>query len=132
MAKEEINSPEDDKIIIRTQWKRFPLDSDVEHPIGSSLVEPDQSYSIREILDRFSRGNAPAVERSVSYEIDKGYDEVLEDGDFDTNPLEGGDFDIADLPEMKAQNDARIASVKESLKKTKKQEVKSDKLPENE
>ena len=128
----ENNSPKDDKIIIRTQWKRISLDSDVEHPFGSSLVEPDQSYSIREILDRFSRGAAPAVARDVSYGIEKGYEESLDDSDFESSPLEGGDFDIADLSDMKLENDARIASIKEDIKNVQSKKVKNGKPSDDE
>lgn len=88
--------------------------------MGASLVEPDQSYSIRDILERFTRGNAPAVERDPIYEIDKDFNE-FDDVDFETNPMEDGDFDIVDVEELKRDNDERLSRIRQEISNIKKQ-----------
>lgn len=49
-------------------WSYESIDSSCEHPTGISLTVPDQSLSVREILDRFAKGLAPRVALSASYD----------------------------------------------------------------
>lgn len=96
------------------------MDSDYEFNIGESLVEPDMSYTIREILDRFTRGGAPDVSLGEGrYEIDKPIEEQLTDYDFETSPLEEPGIDLADIDDIKDMARARMASAKASVEKEK-------------
>lgn len=50
------------RTILRKGGYQFELFlRDLEHPKGPSMAVPDQSYTIREILDNFSRGMALPV-----------------------------------------------------------------------
>ena len=108
------------KRIVKTPWNRVVLDSDYEYNIGESLVEPDQSYTIREILERFSRGGAPDVSLGEGrYEVSVPYNEELTETDFMTSPLEEPGVDLADLDDIRDQAEAKMASAKAAYKKDK-------------
>ena len=98
------------------------MDSDYEFNFGESLVEPDQSYTIREILERFSRGGAPDVSLGGGrYEVNTPYNEELTESDFMTSPLEEPGVDLADLDDIRDQAKAKMASAKSAYKKDKEQ-----------
>lgn len=106
--------------IVKTPWNRVVLDSDYEYNPGESLVEPDQSYTIREILERFSRGGAPDVSLGEGrYEVNVPYNEELTETDFMTSPLEEPGVDLADLDDIRDQAEAKMASAKAAYKKDK-------------
>lgn len=108
------------KRVVKTPWNRVVLDSDYEYNFGESLVEPDQSYTIREILERFSRGGAPDVSLGEGrYEVNTPYNEELKESDFMTSPLEEPGVDLADLDDIRDQAEAKMASAKAAYKKDK-------------
>ncbi len=108
------------KRVVKTPWNRVVLDSDYEFNFGASLVEPDQSYTIREILDRFSRGGAPNVDRGPGeYTIDTPINQDLTEEDFVTSPFEEPGVDLADLDDIRDQAEAKMASAKAAYKKDK-------------
>ena len=105
--------------VVKTPWNRVVLDSDYERNFGESLVEPDQSYTIREILERFSRGGAPDVSLGKGrYEV-APYNEELRESDFMTSPLEEPGVDLADLDDIRDQAEAMMASAKAAYRKDK-------------
>ena len=108
------------KRVVKTPWNRVVLDSDYEFNFGASLVEPDQSYTIREILERFSRGGAPNVDRGPGeYTIDTPINQDLTEEDFVTSPFEEPGVDLADLDDIRDQAEAKMASAKAAYKKDK-------------
>lgn len=108
------------KRVVKTPWDRVVLDSDYEFNFGASLVEPDQSYTIREILERFSRGGAPNVDRGPGeYMIDTPINQDLTEEDFVTSPFEEPGVDLADLDDIRDQAEAKMASAKAAYKKDK-------------
>lgn len=108
------------KRIVKTPWNRVVLDSDYEFNFGESLVEPDQSYSIREILERFNRGGAPDVDRGPGeYAITTPINQDLTDADFVTSPFEEPGVDLADLDDIRDQAESKMASAKAAYKKDK-------------
>lgn len=112
------------KRIVKIPWNRVVLDSDYEYNFGESLVEPDQSYTIREILERFSRGGAPDVSLGEGhYEVNVPYNEELTETDFMTSPLEEPGVDLADLDDIRDQAEAKMASAKAAYKKDKEKYV---------
>ena len=103
--------------IVRTPWNRPVVDGDYEYNFGQSMTEPDQSYTIREILDRFSRGGAPNVDRGPGeYTIDTPINQDLTEVDFVTSPFEEPGVDLADLDDIRDQAEAAKASALASYK----------------
>ena len=108
------------KRLVKTPWNRVVLVSDYEYNFGQSLVEPDQSYTIREILERFSRGGAPNVDRGPGeYTITTPINQDLTDADFVTSPFEEPGVDLADLDDIRDQAEAKMASAKAAYKQDK-------------
>lgn len=62
-----------------------------ENPIGPSETIPDQSYTITEIITRFTGGILPNIQRNVSYDDDPSFDS----DDITKRP----DFDLVDASE---------------------------------
>lgn len=86
------------KVIIRNAWCFEPLDSDYEHPTGESMTIPDESFSISEILAKFSQGLGSELLREGEYSDTDDFDDV----DVFGSP----DFDISDIPELLKQGEA--------------------------
>ena len=108
------------KRVVKTPWNRVVLDGDYEYNFGESLVEPDQSYTIREILERFSRGGAPDVSLGEGrFDVTTPYNEELTESDFMTSPLEEPGVDLADMDDIRDQAEAKMASAKAAYKKDK-------------
>lgn len=122
------NNEETPKRIVRTPWNRPVLDGDYEFNAGQSMTEPDQSYTIREILERFSRGGAPAVDRGPGeYAITTPINQDLTEADFATSPFEEPGVDLADLDDIRDEAEAKMASAKAAYKKDKEQYAASKK-----
>lgn len=84
-----------------TKWQYVPDETGMEHPDGVLNTVPDQSLSIREILDRFRRGVAPAVVKESIYndddDIDDDFYNHVYDGDFDLTDRDALNDHIAEL-----------------------------------
>lgn len=80
---------------------------------------PDQSYSIKEILERFTMGNAPGISKNVQYpEIEAQFENEL-----GYIPPE---FDLTDIPvETMEEN---ITRLKTEVKKRKAEKIEAEKL----
>lgn len=69
---------------------------DKEHPSGPSLTVENQAYTIREILEKFTRGAAPSVAFKPVYESNgEDFDQI--------NETMLGDFDLTDASEAIAK-----------------------------
>lgn len=73
-----------------TKWQYVPDETGMEHPDGVLNTVPDQSLSVREILDRFRRGVAPAVVKKPIFNDDDDIDDDV------YNHIYDGDFDLTD------------------------------------
>lgn len=76
-----------------TKWQYEPSEKGMEHPEGVINTVPDQSMSIREILQRFRRGVAPPVVHQPLYDDDDNWDTPEADLN---NRVFDGDFDLTD------------------------------------
>lgn len=75
-----------------------------------SLTVPDQSFTIKELLIRYTSGTMPPVYRDGYYEED---DEIDIDN---VNPMERGDFDLVDAQQLsdEIREQQRIRSKQDS------------------
>lgn len=92
----------------RTKWQYVPDETGMETNSGVIMTVPDQSLSIREILDRFRRGVAPAVVKEPIYNDDDDIDDDLYnhvyDGDFDLTDRDALNDHIAELKRRAQEN----------------------------
>lgn len=79
-----------------------------EHPDPVSVTVPDESYSIRDLLEKFSRGVDPGVMRSPSYDSDASHESV------DLEKLR--DSDLVDREEYSSHLSTVIKSQSHELK----------------
>lgn len=89
-----------------------------EVPQGVSLTVPDQSYSIRDILEKYTRGIAPLVAKEPIYDDDPDIN--------NPDPLENP-LDITDVQEALNNTNERIALNKSKLAKAKSQPISANK-----
>lgn len=81
-----------------TKWQYEPSEKGMEHPEGVINTVPDQSMSIREILQRFRRGVAPPVVHQPLYDDDE---QAWDSPDADiNNRVFDGDFDLTDRDDL--------------------------------
>lgn len=78
--------------------------SDVEINIGVSMTVPDQSMTIRDIIDKFAHGVVPDLSRDLEYSEDMP-------------DLRG--MDISELHEMRKQVKQDIKDIEEEIKSRK-------------
>lgn len=78
-----------------TKWQYEPSEKGMEHPEGVINTVPDQSMSIREILQRFRRGVAPPVVHQPLYDDENEQSWDTPDADIN-NRVFDGDFDLTD------------------------------------
>lgn len=65
-----------EKIRLYMTVEKFKLQKkDLEYPKGKTLTIPNQSYSIQEILEKYSIGQAPLVGLNGSYSDDPDFDD---------------------------------------------------------
>ena len=92
---------------------RFTYDYKASHVyekvIGESETIPDQSYSIQEIITRFTGGIMPTVNNRVFYDDDPDFDSI--------DPTMRPDYDLVDaLADMEALSNQFEARKKEDNK----------------
>lgn len=77
-------------------------DKDLEENSGELVTIPDMSFTVQEILEKYTRG----------VEIVKPFEGTYDEGDFDDiNPFENPELDLTDI-------DALTAKYNEMIKKT--------------
>lgn len=64
-----------------------------------SMTVPDDSYTVQDILERFTRGIDPMLTRNGSFDSED-HNSSLEDGEFDINPVHLVQ-DLTDVDDMK-------------------------------
>jgi hypothetical protein len=102
-------------MVFLTPYQFDPLASVCREPdyTEPSMTVPDQSLTVREILERYVRGIAP----SCAY--DPLYDD-REDLDFDdANPAESPDFDLSDIDSHERKLQSLAAELRNSKSKVK-------------
>lgn len=104
---EVINIPEE---VVSKEWYRRPanyvigqFDKDMEKGGGKSLTVPNESYTIREILEKFTRGLPLDVEKEGYYENPEEIAEGFENA-----------IDITDVEEQSNILNSKIAEAKQS------------------
>lgn len=80
-----------------------------EHPVGPSMTIPDQSMSIRTILERYARG--------IPFE-DKVHTPFYDGEEFVPNLKR---MDLADIQELKEATDQQVKDLKQKARHEKKQ-----------
>lgn len=82
------------------------------------LVVPDQSYTVRELLESFTSNIPPSLN---VYEDQGLFDE---DDEFGYDPIGDRDFDLVDLQQLRAEIDERIARQTAELARKEKEAAK--------
>ncbi|AXH75010.1 MAG: hypothetical protein [Microviridae sp.] len=80
----------------KTQYNRITKPSDYTHITGESMTVPNESYSLKEIVEKFSREYPKHMLRTGYFDGEEN------DIDFDDiDPTRQGDFDLTDAIELK-------------------------------
>lgn len=101
-----------------TKWQYEPSEKGMEHPDGVINTVPDQSMSIREILQRFRRGVAPPVVHQPLYDDENEQAWDTPDADIN-NRVFDGDFDLTDRDDLSRrieQLEAKLAQERNAPK----------------
>lgn len=107
---------------------RFTYDFTAPHVhekvIGESETIPDQSYSIEEIITRFTGGIMPTVNNRVFYDDDPDFDSV--------DPTMRPDYDLVDaLADMDALSKQFEARKQQDIEPAELEHPEDKKAPEN-
>jgi hypothetical protein len=95
-----------------TPYDRDDSDARCTEPCDPvSMTIPDMSYSIKDLLERFTAGTLPPVARDVSYSDSDN----LDFDDFD--PTKDVNFDLSDYTLFSINNAAAIVAAKEAAAK---------------
>lgn len=94
----------------RTAYTKNPMDSEKLDPVSRTIQ--DDSYTIKEILEKFTQGVHINIEREPYYNDDQESMEA---------PIIGGDFDLSDITEIEIQE---IKETEENFKNLSNQESK--------
>ena len=108
----------------RTQYNFALTDPGIEHPTGESLTIPGQSYTVRELLEKFTTGIPLDLFRQGVYDQDEEPDIELSD------PTREPDFDLADR--VTIQNHINQTLHKHSKTTTKPQPTTTNSEPHDE
>jgi len=95
--------PETKKWSFNTKYNFKLSPSHMEYNEGQSMTIPGQAYTISEILEKYTRGQAPRIAKDGYYEENPSLDSI--------DPMRSPDFDLADATilldqynETRAQN----------------------------
>lgn len=84
------------------------------------ITVPDQSYTIRELLENFTSNIPPSLN---IYEDQGSFDE---DNEFGYDPIGDRDLDLVDLQQLRAEIDERIARQTAELTRQEKEAAKKE------
>lgn len=100
----------------RTQYNNEPSINELQYEPGISLTVPDMSYTVQQIMDKFTSGNVPDIQNNnMAYDDEPSFDDI-------TRPY---DLDLADISALKAELEIRLQSLQAWKKK---QELLSKKI----
>jgi len=103
------------KNISQDEFKLLPEHK--EHPCGVSLTVPDETLSIKQIVDKHVRGQEIADQLMRQPLYDSGIYGDDRDSDFDSEDLEKVvQMDLAEKDELKASNKQKIADMQAKQK----------------
>ena len=80
------------------------VEKDQETTSDEDLTVPDLSYSVREILEKYTRGIDPGVAQKPQYDDNQSFDAV--------NPLRNPMFDLSDISQT-AKHERETVSTEE-------------------
>lgn len=96
------------KPVLRKKWNFVLTEKDCEHDFGGSLTQPDQSYTPKQLLERFVKGLPTSVKVH-----DSSYNPAVS---FDSPDLEKfHHLDIVDRMEILEQAKRSHAAIKKSV-----------------
>lgn len=104
------------------QWEYVPTDDTSEFNFGKSMTVPNEAYTIKEVLEKFTSGINLPIQRNGQYDQDPDFDSV----DITRSP----DADIYDVTTALQDNQARIFEAE--AKKAKFLKDKADKKADTE
>jgi hypothetical protein len=88
-----------------------------------SMTVPDQSLTVSQLLDRYTRGLAPPIAHDPLYDD-------REDLDFDdVNPAERPDFDLSDLTEHRLRMESLSNQVQDEIRSKSKKKKEEEQPP---
>lgn len=102
---------------LRTQRQYVLLEKDMETPKGVSMTVEDDSYTVKQLLEKFARGIDPMISK-VPLELG---DEDATLDDMDLNEVQR--MDLVEREELLVSNETRISELKNILKKSKDQQT---------
>lgn len=102
------------QFIFKTNYNGIKLDSDYEKVDPVSMTVPNETYSLREIVEKFSREYPKSLLRTGYY------DQINEeDPDFDDIDLTRSvDFDLTDAIELKQKIQSKAKTRSQVIKET--------------
>lgn len=86
------------------------------------ITVPDQSYTVRELLENFTSNIPPSLNM---YEDEGLFDE---NNEFGYDPVGDRDLDLVDLQQLKAEIDERVTNQTAALTRKEKEVAKKEKL----
>lgn len=86
------------------------------------ITVPDQSYTVRELLENFTSNIPPSLNM---YEDEGLFDE---NDEFGYDPVGDRDLDLVDLQQLKAEIDERVTNQTAALTRKEKEVAKQEKL----
>lgn len=94
--------------MFRTPYNFILNTRDMEANTGLSLTIPGQSYTVREILEKFTRGLAPRVSKNGVFEEDPSFDTI--------DATQSPDFDLTDATTLLHQSLTALSESKAAQK----------------
>lgn len=91
-----------------------PLNYDYQEHPGQKFTQPsqtvpDQTMSIKTIMERYAKG----------LPIADGFTPIYEDDDYDSNGINPRTLDLVDIQELKAENKSKIEYLENKVKEAK-------------
>lgn len=103
------------KLKFRSNYNRIVIATDYEKTEGVSLLVPNQSFTVRELMKRHMAGTMPAIGKQALWD---------EHPTFDSFDKTVGNFDLVDAEELAKEMTDRLDEIEAERKELKKKEEK--------
>lgn len=109
----------------QTWWNfKFNIQKHAQRTTDVSLTVPDMSFSLRDILTKFSRGVDPMLTKLGDYEFDTEPDDaIFENESIEYDDLTGTDDAILRLQDIEERKEYLERYIKENAKANSKEEI---------
>lgn len=103
------------KVVTNNTYELLP--EHLEHPVGETLTIPGESYTIQELLQKYTHGIVPPLHREGIYE---------DSDSFEDNPFRRPEADLTDIDNAQAKIED-VEKRHQQIKQTKKQKAEQKK-----